>query len=208
MKPSSKHDLIHQSPAMVFIADMDTRNIQWCNKTMENILGYSLDEMQQMGDTLFQTIMHPEDYPNASRARDLFLKGKVKYNAICRFQRKNDMKYLWFYGTSEAYHYNGSDNLKTIFCTFLELDETDTPAQIKALLNALLRKSMKERLERLTVAEEEILPLIAQGLNNREIAKEHYKSFYTIETHVKHIKMKLDLHSRAELIAFLKRIGY
>jgi len=203
-----KNGIIHESPAMAFIAAIDTKNIHWCNRTMEDILGYTLREMQQMGDALFQTIMHPADSVNAMRARDFFLKGRSKHNATCRFKGKNDTKYRWFYGTSKAHHYDIAGNLETIFCTFLELDETDASAEVKAALNRLLHKSMEVSLEKLTPAENEILPYFAEGLNNTEIGGLLFKSALTVETHVKHIKIKLDVHSRAELIALLKLIGY
>lgn len=207
--PPPKSKIINDSPAMIFIADMNTRNIRWCNKTMVKLLGYSLEEMQQMGDALFKTLMHPDDYSNALQAREFFLKDRTAYSATSRFREKNDSKYKWFYGTTVVHGYDNDKHLQTLLCTFLALDETDTPEQTKAALNSLLRHSlMNGPLESLSHSEQELLPFIAQGLNNREIADKLYKSFYTIETHVKHIKLKLNLHSRAGLIALLKRTGY
>lgn len=193
---------------MVFIAGMETRNIQWCNETMENILGYSMAEMQQMNAELFKTIMHPDDYPNALKAREYFLKGNQRHVAVCRFKGKKDTDWRWFYGISISDDYDNEDNLKTIRCYFFELEETDTLMQAKKALTMILRKTMKEKMKELTPREKELLPFIAGGLNCHQIAKKLYKSFYTIETQLKYIKEKMEVHSRAELIALLKLMGF
>ena len=51
----------------------------------------------------------------------------------------------------------------------------------------------------LTKREREIAALVAQGLQNREIATELYLSVRTVDAHVEHIFHKLSIHSRAQL---------
>ena len=48
----------------------------------------------------------------------------------------------------------------------------------------------------------EVLRCIALGLTNAEIAERLYVSVRTVETHRAHIKQKLDVRSRAELVRF------
>ena len=55
---------------------------------------------------------------------------------------------------------------------------------------------------RLTERELEVLRLVAQGLNNREIAKQLFISENTVKNHVRNILEKLQLHSRMEAVMY------
>ena len=58
---------------------------------------------------------------------------------------------------------------------------------------------------RLTEREMEVLTLVAQGLNNRDIAKELFISENTVKNHVRNILEKLHLHSRMEAVVYAVR---
>ena len=58
---------------------------------------------------------------------------------------------------------------------------------------------------RLTERELEVLKLVAQGMNNREIADELYISENTVKNHVRNILEKLHLHSRMEAVVYAVR---
>ena len=51
-------------------------------------------------------------------------------------------------------------------------------------------------------------PLIAEGLNNKLIARRLGISDGTVKIHVKHLLSKLNLHSRLELAAWAYRSGH
>jgi pimeloyl-ACP methyl ester carboxylesterase/DNA-binding CsgD family transcriptional regulator len=55
--------------------------------------------------------------------------------------------------------------------------------------------------EALTDAERRVVQLVAEGFANREVADRLYLSRYTVETHLKHVFVKLGVSSRAELAA-------
>jgi non-specific serine/threonine protein kinase len=54
----------------------------------------------------------------------------------------------------------------------------------------------------LTAREREVAAMVAQGLSNRQIARELFLSERTIEAHVSKILRKLDLTSRTEIAAW------
>lgn len=56
----------------------------------------------------------------------------------------------------------------------------------------------------LTKREEQILQLVAQGLNNKEIAQKLYLRPQTVKNYVHLILQKLDVHSRLEIIRQLR----
>jgi DNA-binding NarL/FixJ family response regulator len=58
---------------------------------------------------------------------------------------------------------------------------------------------------RLTEREMEVLRLVAQGLNNRDIAKDLFISENTVKNHIRNILEKLHLHSRMEAVVYAVR---
>ena len=58
---------------------------------------------------------------------------------------------------------------------------------------------------RLTDREMEVLRLVAQGLNNRDIAKQLFISENTVKNHIRNILEKLQLQSRIEAVMYAVR---
>ena len=58
-------------------------------------------------------------------------------------------------------------------------------------------------LPRFTDAELRVSACVARGMTNRGIAEELYLSHHTVDAHLKHVYLKLDIHSREELAAAL-----
>ncbi|WP_405780619.1 response regulator [Streptomyces sp. NBC_00859] len=61
--------------------------------------------------------------------------------------------------------------------------------------------------EGLTRREVDVVRLVAQGLNNRQVAKEMVVSQSTVKTHLNHVLAKLALEDRGALIAWAWRHG-
>ena len=53
--------------------------------------------------------------------------------------------------------------------------------------------------------EEQIIKLIAKGLNNNDIAKQLFLSVETVKTHKKNIKLKINVNNTAEIIKYAKK---
>jgi DNA-binding NarL/FixJ family response regulator len=58
------------------------------------------------------------------------------------------------------------------------------------------------RTPRLTERELEVLRLVAQGLNNRDIGRQLFISEHTVKNHVRNMLEKLQLHSRLEAVMY------
>ena len=63
------------------------------------------------------------------------------------------------------------------------------------------------QIRKVSPGELEVLPLVAQGLSNREIADRLVVSDRTVEHHVTAILRKLEVRSRAEASAAAVRLG-
>ena len=84
-----------------------------------------------------------------------------------------------------------------------------SPSMAAKLIDEFKQMSTPDRHQvptpRLTDRELEVLRLIAQGLNNREIAKRLFISENTVKNHVRNILEKLQLHSRLEAVMYAVR---
>ena len=84
-----------------------------------------------------------------------------------------------------------------------------SPSMAIKLLDEFKQMSRTDRQQvpspRLTDRELEVLKLVAQGLNNREIAKRLFISENTVKNHVRNILEKLQLHSRMEAVMYAVR---
>jgi DNA-binding NarL/FixJ family response regulator len=86
-----------------------------------------------------------------------------------------------------------------------------SPSMASKLLDefaAMIKKEeQKEQVPapRLTPREMEVLQHVAQGMNNREIAKTLFISENTVKNHVRNILEKLHLHSRMEAVVYAVR---
>jgi two-component system NarL family response regulator len=86
-----------------------------------------------------------------------------------------------------------------------------SPSMASKLLNefAAISKRGEERRQvpapRLTEREMEVLGLVAEGLNNREIGVRLFISENTVKNHIRNILEKLHLHSRMEAVVYAVR---
>ena len=70
-----------------------------------------------------------------------------------------------------------------------------------------VRREATERLATLSEREREVLALLTQGLRNEPIAQRLGISPQTVQTHVRNILGKLEVHSKLEAVAFAVRHG-
>src|SRR5262245_61233197 len=86
-----------------------------------------------------------------------------------------------------------------------------SPAISRLLMEDYLRqmqdRKVEDSYELLTTREREILQLLAEGRNNKEVAAMLHLSLYTVEIHRSNILQKLNLHNQAELILYAIRKG-
>jgi two-component system NarL family response regulator len=84
-----------------------------------------------------------------------------------------------------------------------------SPAMAVKLLGEFKQMSGSDRQDdmapRLTDRELQVLKLVAQGLNNRQIAKQLFISENTVKNHVRNMLEKLQLHSRMEAVMYAMR---
>jgi DNA-binding NarL/FixJ family response regulator len=78
---------------------------------------------------------------------------------------------------------------------------------VEDYMRQMQERKIEDSYELLTTREREILQLLAEGKNNKDVANLLNLSLYTVETHRGNIFQKLNLHSGAELILYAIRKG-
>ena len=86
------------------------------------------------------------------------------------------------------------------------------PSVTRRLIEAYIaqpehRTVAPDGLDELSPRELEVLELVAQGSNNREIAEALYLSPLTVKTHVSRILMKLRARDRVQLVVIAYQAG-
>jgi DNA-binding NarL/FixJ family response regulator len=81
----------------------------------------------------------------------------------------------------------------------------DIPTLSPEVTKLLIRQAITPSGYHLTSREQEVLELVAEGLNNHEIAKRLYISLSTVQFHVSNILNKLSVHNRIEAATFAVR---
>ncbi|GEM_PF-6040105 len=56
--------LVNLNPGMIYIYDIMNRRFVYSNDRIERVLGYSVQEVQDFGDAIMSSLMHPDDYIN------------------------------------------------------------------------------------------------------------------------------------------------
>ena len=74
-------------------------------------------------------------------------------------------------------------------------------------LKRLKTSETKDSFERLSEREREVLPELAKGFSNTDIADVLHVSPYTVQTYRQRIMKKLNLHSRTDLLKYALRKG-
>ncbi|MCU1489763.1 MAG: hypothetical protein JWM85_1168 [Acidimicrobiaceae bacterium] len=89
---------------------------------------------------------------------------------------------------------------------YFKVGAEEDVARVEARLRALAVRRPEQRASRpsfgwnsLTATEERVLDLVAEGLTNRQVAKQLFLSRHTVDFHLRQIFRKLDVSSRVQL---------
>ncbi|ALJ00511.1 LuxR C-terminal-related transcriptional regulator [Rufibacter tibetensis] len=201
--------VIHEVPANIYVSDLQ-KGVVWCNKTNEETLGYTLEEIKNMGALEYmQQIVHPEDMniPEDSIGHYQEFSG-AEFGGVFRAKHKEQKEYKWFIGWAKAFKKNQEGQVKEILCVDVDMSpRMNTEKQLITALQENLKHKNKLLFKTLSNREIEILDLVCHGLSSKVIADKLFLSVHTVNTHRRNIQARLGTTNVADLVALAKEAG-
>jgi RNA polymerase sigma factor (sigma-70 family) len=202
-------NMLHHVPAMLCISDNNSSTVSWCNRSMEDMTGFSLEEMNTLGLEFFRELMHPDDFELTDIGRQSFQNNKNTFGGVARVRKKGQHDWRWLVGQAVPFTRDEQGGIQEVICAFLDLTVAmDTHVQLADAMGEMLRRQNENLLSKLTTREKDVLAMAVRGLNNKEIAQQLNLSRYTVETHRKNIRLKLKVRNTTELVALARKIGF
>ena len=201
--------IVNEIPANIYISDLE-KGVIWCNKTNEETLGYTLEEIKEMGGLEYMyKIVHPDDHSVPDNSIDYYQNfNGAEYGGVFRAKHKDKKEYKWFVGWARAFQKDGNGKVKEILCVDVDMSpQMNTGEQLVQALRENLKHKNKLLIKSLRKREVEILDLVCKGMSTKAIAEKLYISTNTVSTHRKNIQQKLGTNNVADLVSLAKEAG-
>ena len=99
-------------PGIIYVFNCQTMSNEYSNRSIAELLGYSCDEIQQMGENLFATIIHPDELARVGahlqRLHDLppGAQAVLEYRAV-----KRDGSEVWLRSVETVFDHDSEENV-------------------------------------------------------------------------------------------------
>ena len=182
--------IVHEVPANIYISSLE-EGVIWCNKTNEETLGYTLNEILEMGGIEYlYKVVHPEDHNIQDDSVDHYKHfDGAEFGGIFRAKHKDAKDYKWFMGWAKAFSKDKEGKVKELLCVDVDLSpQMNTDKQLAEALRENLKLKNKLLIGSLRRREIEVLTLVCKGYSTKDIAKKLFISINTVSTHRKNIQ--------------------
>lgn len=166
------------TPNILYIYDLEEERNIYCNQTIQHILGYTNAEIQEMGNSMLNNIIHPDDldkikahhtsirYKNFNGVENLFV---IEY-------RMKDIhgKWKWFYSQETVFLCNPDGTVKqTIGATsdITQLKEAETRLQSSLAEKEVLLREVHHRVKNNLSVVDSLLSMQARYIKDVEALK-------------------------------------
>jgi DNA-binding CsgD family transcriptional regulator len=182
--------------------DKETIHLLYLEEKGCQMYGKTLKEIQEAGAEFLADIMHPEDLSRCIHLLLEFAAQNDESKTLSYFQRlrlKGETEYQVYFTCVRLN--NERKIFQSITCPITQVDE------FKEEVNKLFDSSsyIEEHLplyKAFSKREKEVIQLVCQGLEVKQIAEKLFLSPHTITKHKKNIYKKSGFSSNAELIQF------
>ncbi|WP_427157737.1 PAS domain S-box protein [Aliinostoc sp. HNIBRCY26] len=107
--------IANSTPNLIYIFDLEEQRNVYANRELYSLVGYSVEEVQKMGDKLLFNILHPEDLAKIAIYHQKFLTANdgdiVEFEF--RVQDKNN-EWCWLYSRETPFNRNADGKVKQI----------------------------------------------------------------------------------------------
>jgi PAS domain S-box-containing protein len=194
---------------VLFIIDYNSVGLSWAGENFEEITGYRIEDLDNIGENGVRDIYHPDDLHFFSEGYNFFMNPETKdksHTAVYRLKHKRG-HYIWLYFSSFVISRNPDGTPHKAGGIMINLDKFMITPYFENQITEQKTEKAKSQLKILSKREIEILSYLSKGLSAGDIADKLDLSSRTIETHKSNIQKKLGLKSTAALISFAVEMG-
>lgn len=203
---------LSESPDPVFVTDRHNRIVFW-NRSAQRLLGYSAEEVVgfHCAGVLHGTDLYGNRYCSETCAvTQMAIRSETVRHFDLRFRAKDhhvvtvDISILNL-ALRPPDHFLLVHVLKPSAKAEVPERPAEEPLSPPRSPLVMVRESPDARARKLTAREVEVIGMLAAGHTTPEIASRLHISTVTARNHIQNILEKLELHSKAELVAFAFR---
>ncbi|BAY09271.1 PAS domain S-box protein [Calothrix sp. NIES-2098] len=112
------------SPNVLYIFDLEEQRNVYANQEIATLIGYSNTEIQQMGENLIPTIMHPDDWETVRHHHEKFITAKDGDIVEFEFRvRRPNCEWCWLYTRETPFNRNNEGQIKQILGVSTDITE-------------------------------------------------------------------------------------
>ena len=136
--------IANTSPAIIYVYDMSTQSNVYSNAGIDQILGYSSNDVQVMGKNLFESLVHPEDLPQviAFQSKILAAADEDVLETEYRMKHKGG-KWRTMHSFERPFQRNEDGSLKQKLGIAIDITERVQAEEEKIQMEAHLRQGQK-----------------------------------------------------------------
>lgn len=199
--------IVDKLPVVVIVIELNPMGVRYMSPNGLKILGFSLQQIQDMGEAYYEAFFNPEDLADY-KPKILELISSADDNKFVNYfeqvRSSPDSDWKWYLSSAKVFMRNEKGRPTHILVTACPIDSLHhLTTKVNRLLeeNNFLRRNQKI-FAQLTKREKEILKLIALGNSAVEIAGKLHISEQTAVTHRRNIKAKLNAESNYDILRF------
>ena len=206
-------NVLDNIPALVYINELERpgdpssiKNV-YLNRFGHTMIGYSREEINEMGSSFFSTIIHPDDMEVIPTTVEASYHQPYLVS-MHRLRFKGNAEYKWFYDHGYNLKTFEDGSPKQALVIAVEVTDTmHTQNQLTSALKEISRLKYALKLSTLTAREKEILHLIVKGKTDKEICSALFISLQTAKKHRNNLILKTGVNNTAELVALAVEAG-
>ena len=196
--------MMNHLPILVYGLEYDPKlglksvRMNYCNKLVSDYIGYSKEEIVNMGFDFYRNVLYSEDLNKATKSIFTILNSdKIEHTEYYRVKQRRSEKYEILKGILRVVKPMPDEGTIQFIVTALF-------ASSEEILQYYLSIDMSDDLfDSLSEREKNIAFLITKGKMTKEIADELCISALTVKKHRSNIRKKLQVKNTAEMVTYL-----
>ena len=162
--------LLETSPDLIYIYDIIDRKNVYSNSGITKILGYSIEEIQEMGETMMSRLMHPEDLIHYFEEIVPQYGRMAEKDLLCHEYRMKhkDGRWIWLESKETIFQWTDDNTPKQILGLTSDITLKKQADEEHEEYKEKLEKTVKERTKEL---EDTLRVFVGRELTIRDLQK-------------------------------------